>query len=123
MTTNKTEFFREAHHFEYLRDTWLPSRGPCRRAADRHLRLWSAGCCTGEEAYSLAISLCRALPDLNGWDVSILATDINPHFLQRAQRGVFRRHFAREERADAAVFADDVLGEIPRGQMATRAQK
>jgi chemotaxis protein methyltransferase CheR len=89
MTTNKTEFFREAHHFEYLRATWLPSRGPCRRATDRHLRLWSAGCSTGEEAYTLALTLLDAVDDPASWDMKILASDIDTDVLDRAAEGMY----------------------------------
>jgi chemotaxis protein methyltransferase CheR len=89
MTTNKTEFFRESHHFDYLRSTWLPARGPCRRASDRHLRLWSAGCSTGEEPYSLAITLLAALDEPASWDVRILASDIDTEVLDRAGEGVY----------------------------------
>jgi chemotaxis protein methyltransferase CheR len=89
MTTNKTEFFREAHHFEHLRDTWLPSRGSCRRATDRHLRFWSAACSTGQEPYSLAITLLEALDGAVGWDIRILASDIDTDVLARAAEGVY----------------------------------
>jgi chemotaxis protein methyltransferase CheR len=89
MTTNKTEFFREAHHFEYLRSTWLPSRGPCRRATDRRLRFWSAGCSTGEEPYSLAVTLLDALDGAGTWDIRILASDIDTDVLARAAEGIY----------------------------------
>ena len=89
MTTNKTEFFREAHHFDYLRGTWLPSRGPCRRASDRRLRFWSAACSTGEEPYSLAITLLDALDGGQGWDLRILASDIDTDVLAHAAEGVY----------------------------------
>jgi chemotaxis protein methyltransferase CheR len=89
MTTNKTEFFREAHHFEYLRTHWVPSRGPCRRATDRQLRLWSAGCSTGEEAYSMAITLLDALDGEAPWDVRILASDIDTEVLALAAEGIY----------------------------------
>jgi chemotaxis protein methyltransferase CheR len=89
MTTNKTEFFREAHHFDYVRGTWLPARGPCRRATDRHLRLWSAGCSTGEEAYTLALTLLDALDGAPSWDIKILASDIDTDVLDRAAEGIY----------------------------------
>ena len=89
MTTNKTEFFREAHHFEYVRTRWLPSRGPCRRMSDRHLRVWSAGCSTGEEAYTLAITLLDALDAGERWDVRILASDIDTEVLTHAAAGIY----------------------------------
>ena len=67
----------------------LPPLIASRAAAGRTLRLWSAGCCTGEEAYSLAITCARALPDIGRWNVSILATDINPRFLAKAEAGLY----------------------------------
>jgi chemotaxis protein methyltransferase CheR len=88
ITTNLTSFFREPHHFEYLREQVLLPR-----AADpngtRRLRIWSAGCSTGEEAYSLAMTVVEALPELRRWDVRILATDLDSDVLQSAQRGVY----------------------------------
>jgi chemotaxis protein methyltransferase CheR len=89
MTTNKTEFFREAHHFDYLRTRWLPARGPCRRAADRHIRVWSAGCSTGEEAYTLAITLLDALDGRDAWDLRILASDIDTEVLAHAAEAIY----------------------------------
>ena len=67
----------------------LPELIDRRRNGERRLRLWSAACCSGEEAYSLAISVRKALPDPTGWQVTILGTDINPHFLRKATKGVF----------------------------------
>jgi chemotaxis protein methyltransferase CheR len=88
ITTNLTSFFREAHHFDYLREQVLQAR-----AADRHgsrrLRIWSAGCSSGEEAYSLAMTVAEAIPDLRSWDIRILATDLDSDVLARAQRGVY----------------------------------
>ena len=89
MTTNKTEFFREPHHFDYVRDAWLPSRGPCRRRTDRRLRLWSAGCSTGEEPYTLAMTLLDAIDVTVGWDIRILATDIDTDVLAHAEQAVY----------------------------------
>jgi chemotaxis protein methyltransferase CheR len=88
ITTNLTSFFREAHHFEHLREQLLQAR-----AADRHgsrrVRIWSAGCSSGEEAYSLAMTVVEAIPDLRSWDIRILATDLDSDVLARAQRGVY----------------------------------
>jgi chemotaxis protein methyltransferase CheR len=89
MTTNKTEFFREAHHFDYLKSTWLPSRRPCRRTSDRRLRFWSAACSTGEEPYSLALTLLEALGGGAGWDLRILASDIDTDVLAHAAAGIY----------------------------------
>lgn len=90
LTVGETYFLRDPESFEVLEREILPPLAASRAARGRTLRLWSAGCCTGEEAYSLAITLARALPDLESWNVSILATDINPAFLARAEAGIYR---------------------------------
>ena len=78
-----TSFFRDLRPFEQLCTEVLP-RLCAARGEHKRLRIWSAGCCTGEEPYSIAIALRRALPDLEDWQITILATDINPRFLQKA---------------------------------------
>lgn len=85
LTTNKTNFFREIHHFNYLRDTFLPPYKP----KPGRLRFWSAGCSSGEEPYSLAILLSEEFPDRARWDIRILATDISTRMLQKAREAVF----------------------------------
>jgi chemotaxis protein methyltransferase CheR len=89
LTVGETYFFRDPASFEALEREILPPLVAGRPVAGRTVRLWSAGCCTGEEAYSLAITCARALPDLRTWNVSILATDINPKFLAKAEAGVY----------------------------------
>jgi chemotaxis protein methyltransferase CheR len=89
LTVGETYFFREPRSFDILRESLLPPLIHTRRDGDRRLRFWSAGCCTGEEPYSLAILLDSLIPDLKDWHVTILATDINPRFLQKASEGVY----------------------------------
>ncbi len=89
LTIGETYFFREKKTFEILGTQVLPALIESRRRGGRQLRFWSAACCTGEEAYSLAILLHQLLPDLQEWQVTILATDINEHFLQKAVAGAY----------------------------------
>ena len=88
ITTNLTSFFRESHHFEYLRDQVLQPM-VANRTASHRVRIWSAGCSTGEEAYSLAMTVIESIPDLRTWDVKILATDLDSDVLAKAQRGIY----------------------------------
>jgi chemotaxis protein methyltransferase CheR len=87
ITTNLTAFFRERHHFDYLSRQVIPALR--REHSQRRLRIWSAGCSTGEEPYSLAITLREAASQLNGWDYRITATDIDSNVLATAVRGVY----------------------------------
>lgn len=87
ITTNKTDFFRESHHFDYLASNVFPA---LKLAKNRRLRLWSAGTSTGEEAYTLAITLQESFGGLmNEWDIRILATDIDSRVLEAAKSGVY----------------------------------
>lgn len=89
LTVSETYFWREPRVFEALVERVLPELMALRRGGDRRLRIWSAGCSTGEEPYSIAIALRRAVPDLEQWRINILATDINPRILQKAAGGVY----------------------------------
>jgi chemotaxis protein methyltransferase CheR len=90
LSTNLTKFFREEQHFEYLRSQWLPPWLQAKESRhDLRLRGWSAGCSSGEEPYSLAITLLEALPGWERWNVKILATDVSTRMLQRAQEGLY----------------------------------
>jgi chemotaxis protein methyltransferase CheR len=86
LTTNKTDFFREPGHFDYLRDTILPRLRAERR---RVIRCWSAAASSGMEAYTLAMVLADGLDDARDPDFAILATDIDTQVLEEARRGVY----------------------------------
>jgi chemotaxis protein methyltransferase CheR len=86
LTTNLTSFFRESHHFDYLRDEYLVPLREAGRRGDR-VRIWSSACSSGEEPYSIAMTIAEALPDWQKWDIRILATDLDSDILARAQRG------------------------------------
>jgi chemotaxis protein methyltransferase CheR len=88
LTIGETYFFRDRGAFAVLEDRILPSLLRARSHV-RRLRIWSAGCSTGEEPYSIAMLLQRAIPDIDGWNISILATDVDPQALARAERGVY----------------------------------
>ncbi|NLH41538.1 MAG: protein-glutamate O-methyltransferase [Planctomycetes bacterium] len=92
LSTNLTKFFREEQHFEYLRTQFLP-RVMAAKQNRRELRIrgWSAGCSTGEEPYSIAITLLEAVQGKGRWDVKLLATDVSTRVLEQAQRGVYEK--------------------------------
>jgi chemotaxis protein methyltransferase CheR len=89
LTTGETYFFRETPSLEILATRIVPELTGRRQGSERRLRIWSAGCSTGEEPYSIAITLQRLGTALAGWDLSILATDINPRALEKAEHGVY----------------------------------
>ena len=86
VTTNLTSFFREKHHFDYMKSDFIP--GHVKNKQDRKLlRIWSAGCSTGEEPYSIAMQALESLP--LGWQVKITATDVDTDVLAKARTGVY----------------------------------
>jgi chemotaxis protein methyltransferase CheR len=90
MTINETSFFRDLKPFEMLRETIFPRLIEQRRE-QRRLRVWSAASSTGQEAYSLAMLIAEHFPELAGWDVKIVGTDISRYVIDYAQRGRYRR--------------------------------
>ena len=89
LTVGESYFLRDPASFRVAESVILPELIAARRGGDQRIRIWSAGCSTGEEAYSLAILLQRLLPDLEGWRVTVLATDINSAALRHALTGVY----------------------------------
>ena len=89
LTIGETYFFRERSSFEALETEILPGLLNSRRGREQRLRIWSAGCATGEEPYSIAMLLQKMIADLPKWNVTILATDVNTGFLRKAERGVY----------------------------------
>ncbi len=97
ITVNETCFFRNPGQFEALRKHVLPELIARKKAAgDKTLRIWSAGCSSGEEPYSIAMTLLEALPNPSAWRIDILATDISRQVLADAQRGLYGKHALRE---------------------------
>ena len=86
ITTNLTSFFRESHHFDRLRDQIMPE---LMRKPSRKIRIWSAGCSSGEEPYSIAITILKAYPNIANWDLKILATDVDSGVLSKASKGIY----------------------------------
>lgn len=90
LSTNVTHFFREDHHFKFMKETFLPALIKKKKAEnDRTIRIWSAACSTGTEPYSIAIVLLNFFESLQGWDLKILATDISTKVLNVGEQGIY----------------------------------
>lgn len=90
VTTNKTDFFREKHHFDFLLHELFPKIiSQSRTGGERKLRIWSAGCSSGEEPYTIAMTAIEAFKTERGWDIKILATDLDTEILQKAINGAY----------------------------------
>ena len=95
ITTNLTSFFRESHHFDYMRDQILAPRIADPRAS-RRVRIWCAGCSSGEEPYSLAMTIRETIPDAGRWDIRVLATDLDSEVLAKGERGLYAADRVRD---------------------------
>jgi len=89
ISTNLTKFFRESHHFDHFRSTVVVPYAQARGRSSRRLRVWSAGCSTGEEPYTIAVIMQKEMADIARHDVRILATDIDTEVLGKAARGEY----------------------------------
>jgi chemotaxis protein methyltransferase CheR len=93
ITTNVTKFFREQHHFDFLNNEYLPLIVSKQvQPAGKKIRVWSAGCSTGQEPYTLSMTLHRFFQQKKGWDLKITASDINTDVLKKASEGTYGRH-------------------------------
>ncbi|WP_045834929.1 protein-glutamate O-methyltransferase CheR [Hyphomicrobium sp. 99] len=95
LTTNVTRFFREAHHFEHLRTAIIEPLAESARRGNR-VRLWSAACSTGQEPYSMALTVLSVIPDAASLDIRILATDLNPHVVAHGKNGLYQKEELRD---------------------------
>lgn len=97
LTTNKTSFFRESHHFVHLAEVFYPEKlASIRNGGSGRIRIWSAGCSSGEEPYSIAMTSLDSLPPGLGTDLRILATDIDTAILSKARAGVYPADFVED---------------------------
>lgn len=106
LTTNLTSFFREKHHFDHLKDAALPSILGAESGQNRRLRIWSSACSTGEEPYSIAITLLESGIDRQRVDARILATDLNTDVLRQAAEGNYTSTVMRKSPADCKKYFD-----------------
>lgn len=110
LTTNVSHFFREAHHFTILQNAVFPCLIERARAGGR-VRIWSAGCSSGQEPYSIAMALLSAAPDMGQRDVLILGSDIDPNMISAAEEATYS---AQQVTGIPTEFQDGFL--VPRGQ-------
>ena len=101
ITTNLTSFFRESHHFDYLRDTAIPHLLQLHRV-DKRIRVWCCAASTGEEPYLIAMTFREAVPNIDDWDIKILATDIDSDVVAKAAAG---------------RYSENVIGDLDPGRL------
>jgi chemotaxis protein methyltransferase CheR len=121
LTTNVTRFFREPHHFDTLKKDVLPKLLAEAKRGGK-VRIWSAACSSGEEPYSIALTVLSLLPDAHSYDIKILATDVDKNILHKASEGVYRdddveimpdtqkrKYFEKADRSSGTWVAGDEL--------------
>jgi len=91
LTISETFFWREQHVFSAITDSVIPELIASKRNREKSIRIWSAGCSSGEEPYSLAIAIHKTIPNIKDWKITILATDINPKSLSKAVTGIYTK--------------------------------
>ena len=124
ITTNLTHFFREEHHFDMLKGTIIPELLK-NKPRGKRLRIWSAGCSTGEEPYSIAMCLKDTLPKSNDWDAKILASDLDTTVIEKCRSGIYdvkrvdpiedksvKRWFRPQDATGKNVVVDDELKQM-----------
>ncbi len=118
LSTNLTSFFRENKHFHFLGTNYLPKiLERKRKERNFKIRAWSAGCSSGEEAYSIAITLLKIFEDKGQWDIKVLATDISTRMLEVAKQGSYelgriqtvpeilrKKYLIRDKSSDEPVY-------------------
>ncbi len=91
ITVRESYFFRDQYQIDFIKDTWLPGLTARKReSGERSLRIWSAGCSSGQEIYTVAIVLKETMHDVRDWDITLLGTDINAGILPEAASGVYK---------------------------------
>lgn len=96
ITIGETYFFREKESYQVLKTKIIPELIKQRQSTSKTIRIWSAGCCSGEEPYSIAILLYQLIPDIENWKISITGTDLNLKFLKKAEAGIYSNWSFRE---------------------------
>lgn len=101
VTTNKTDFFRENHHFDYLKNTYLPlAEEKAKSTFKKRLRIWCSASSTGEEPYSIAITMLEFFQNKPKWDIRIYASDIDTNVLSTAEKGIYKEDRLSAMRTD-----------------------
>ncbi len=111
VSVQETQFFRNLPQFDALRKYIIPELIRRKAGAHRTIRMWSAGCSTGQEVYSLAMSMLDVMPDMSAWNISIIGTDLNQHALDVAKRGWYpEKHMTGLDRLHIESYMKQVDG-------------
>ena len=123
LTTTETYFFRNAPQLRSFQEEILPEIiHRKRKTGQLHLHVWSAGCSSGEEAYTIAMILLETIPDIKEWKISIVGTDINTQVLAKAQKGMYtkrslrdtpEKYFSRYFACGSSIYRFSLFDELP----------